>query len=466
VSGWQGVEQIAIQAEDEYMGRELCDSLPPKRRSPVVNVIATYGTNVAGAVVGLVNVLIVSRALGPEGRGSVAFVLTMAMFVSQLSNLGVQSAVANFGGTNRRLLPALAGSSVALSLLLGGLAMGVVAGLVELFPAVGGHVDAGTRWIALGCVPILILAYYLFMLAQAEYRFGVMNVVLLLGPVGSAATNGILAATGHLSVRGAVLAWAGGQTLGLLVLVWYVHRRLAGFGRADWRLARGMVGFGVKTHAGQIGMVGNYRLDQWLLGSISGARALGLYSVAVAWAEVLFFLPNALATVQRPDLVRANRSEASRQASVGFRAGALLTLVSVVVLLGAAPFLCVTVFGSDFHGSIRDLRILALGAFGIAAIKQLGTALTSQNKPLLETAGILVAFAVTAVTDVLLIPSHADLGASIASTVSYSAGGLAMAAIFVRALGGRLSDLLPRGTEVRWFWTAVRARTRRAPATT
>jgi O-antigen/teichoic acid export membrane protein len=211
-------------------------------------------------------------------------------------------------------------------------------------------------------------------------------------------------------------------------------------------------------------MVGNYRLDQWLLGSISGARALGLYSVAVAWAEVLFFLPTALATVQRPDLVRANRTEASRQAAIGFRAAALLTLVSVVVLIGAAPFLCETIFGSDFHGSIRDLRILALGAFGIVAIKQLGVALTSQRKPLLETAGILVAFAVTAVADVVLIPSHADLGASIASTISYSAGGLAMAAIFIRALGGRLSDLLPRGSEVRWFVGRLRAR--RATAAT
>jgi O-antigen/teichoic acid export membrane protein len=72
------------------MGRDLGESLPVRRRSPVVNVIATYGTSVAGAVVGLVNVLIVSRALGPEGRGGVAFVLTMAMLVSQLSNLGVR----------------------------------------------------------------------------------------------------------------------------------------------------------------------------------------------------------------------------------------------------------------------------------------------------------------------------------------------------------------------------------------
>src|SRR5438105_8195829 len=106
------------------MGRDLRGSTAVRRRSPVVNVIATYGTNVAGAVLGLVNVLIVSRSLGPEGRGSVAFVLTMAMLISQLSNLGVQSAVMNFGGADRRLLPALAGSSVALSLVLGGLALG------------------------------------------------------------------------------------------------------------------------------------------------------------------------------------------------------------------------------------------------------------------------------------------------------------------------------------------------------
>jgi O-antigen/teichoic acid export membrane protein len=446
------------------MGREPGTSVP-RRRSPIVNVIGTYGQQVAGAALGLVNVLIVSRSLGPTGRGEVAFVLTMAMLVSQLSNLGVQTSVMNFGGRDRKLLPSLAGTSVALSLLLGGAAMGVVTLLIHFFPAVGGGVDPGTRWIALGCVPILILAYYLYMLAMVEYRFGITNTVVLLGPIVNALTNGILFATGHLSVRTAVIAWAAGQTIGLVVIVWYVHVGLGSFARADRRLAKRMVGFGLKTHAGQIGMVGNYRLDQWILGSISGARALGLYSVAVAWSEVLFFLPNAVANVQRPDLVRADGKEASRQASIGFRAGTLLTLVSAVFLIAAAPFLCETIFGSDFHGSIRDLRILALGAFGIAAIKQLGTALTSQNKPMLETAGILVAFAVTAVTDVVLIPTHADLGASIASMISYTAGGLVMAALFVRALGARPTDLLPRRSDVSWFLTAARARFGR-PATT
>jgi O-antigen/teichoic acid export membrane protein len=446
------------------MGRKPRASVS-RRRSPVLNVIGTYGQQVAGAALGLVNVLIVSRALGPDGRGQVAFVLTMAMLVSQLSNLGVQTAVMNFGGRDRKLLPSLAGTSVALSLVLGAAAVGVVTLLIHVFPAIGGGVDPTTRWIALACVPVLILAYYLTMLALVEYRFAVTNTVILLGPIGNAATNGILLASGHLSVRNAVIAWAAGQTLGLVLIVWYVHASLGSFARPDRRLAKRLVGFGLKTHAGSIGMVGNYRLDQWILGAVSGARALGLYSVAVAWSEVLFFLPNAVANVQRPDLVRADEEEASRQASIGFRAGAVLTLVSALFLIAAAPFLCVTIFGSDFHGSIRDLRILALGAFGIAAIKQLGAALTSQNKPLLETAGILIAFAVTAVSNVLLIPSHADLGASIASTLSYTVGGLAMAVLFVRALGARPTDLLPRRSDVSWFFAAARARFGR-PATT
>jgi O-antigen/teichoic acid export membrane protein len=435
------------------------------RRSTISNAVATYGTNLAAAGLGLVNVLVVSRVLGPEGRGAVAFLTAMAWLVSQLASFGVQSANMNFGGARPRLLPSLAANSVVLALLFGGLAIGVLTLLTELVPATGGHVDADTRWIVVASLPIVILGYYLWTLAQSDYRFGLTNTVWLLGPIVNVTVNGALAAAGALSVRSAVATWVGGQTLATAVLVWFVARRLKGFGRPDGQLGRHMVTFGIKTHAGQIGMIGNYRLDQWLLGSLSSERALGLYSVAVAWAEVLFFLPNALAMAQRPDLVRATREQAKRQASIGFRAGVVTTVLLAAVMVVAAPFLCVTIFGDAFRGSIRDLRILALGSIGIVAIKQLGVALTSQRKPMLETAGIGAAFVVTVVLDVVLIPSHADVGASIASTLSYFAGGAAMGLIFVRALGAKMSDLLPRSSDARWVWDRVRARVRRSAVT-
>ena len=79
----------------------------------------------------------------------------------------------------------------------------------------------------------------------------------------------------------------------------------------------------------------------------------------------------------------------------------------------------------------------ALGALGITTLKLLGTALTAQGRPLLETAGVAVAFVTVFALDFLLIPAHGGLGASIASAASYILGGVAVAVIFARALGAR-----------------------------
>src|SRR5947209_6348439 len=144
------------------MGIDPGLAAPDRRRSPIANAVATYGANVAAAALGLVNVLIVSRVLGTAGRGDVAFVLAMTMLVSQLAAFGVQTANANFGGSQPGLLSRLAGNSVLLAALFGAAAIAVVSLLIELAPAVGGQVDAGTRWIALASAPLLILGNYLW----------------------------------------------------------------------------------------------------------------------------------------------------------------------------------------------------------------------------------------------------------------------------------------------------------------
>ena len=426
----------------------------------VSSAVSTWVTQLAVAVLSLANVLVVARELGASGRGEVAFLTTVAYLSSQLALLGVEQANVNFAAADPGLRRALATNSVVLAVLLGAVAVAVVSVLVAVFPDAGGPTSAALRWLVLGAIPMLILQVYLLLLVRADYAFGLANLAYLLGPVVNVTVNGLLAALGVLSVGTAVSTWIGGQTLAAVVLAWYVARRSAGFGRPDARLARRTLRFGVKAHAGRAMLLGNYRLDQWILGAIAGARELGLYSVAVAWAEALFYLPTALAAVQRPYLVRSGSSSAARDASLVFRAAMLATVPLVVVLLVAAPFLCVTVFGSEFRGSIEQLRILAVGAFGIVALKLLGNALTARGRPLLETAAVGVAFLVTVALDVALIPGHGGVGASIASTIAYSAGGVAVVAIFTRALGCRLRDLVPSRRET----TALVASALRRPA--
>jgi len=435
-------------------------SAPPPRESRpsfVSAVAATYLTNAFVAGLSLANVLITARALGPEGRGGLAFMTTMAMLTATLASLGVEEANGNLAGTQPGLRRALATNSVVIALVVGCSAAGLLLGLIEAFPSVGGDSTPALRWIAMAAIPILVLQVYLQFLVRADYGFRATNLAALVGPVLSVLANGILVALDVITVETALATWVVAQGLGTLVLVWYVDRRLAGFGRPDFRLAGRAAGFGIKAHLGRVMKTGNYRLDQWILGAMAGSRELGLYSVAVAWSEALFYLPEALGMVLRPDVVRASHADAGSRVAVVFRAAILLSIPFVIVLIVAAPILCVTVFGDDFRGSVDDLRVLAPGAFGIVALKLLGNALTARGRPLLANVGVAVAFGVTVGLDVALIPALGGLGAATASTVAYTVGGLAGVAVFTHTMRVRLVALVPRRQDLVRLAVSLRA---------
>ena len=416
----------------------------PSRPSLASAVLATFGTQLVVAVLSLVNVIIIGRALGATGRGDVAFLTTIAMLTSNLSLFGLQESNANLAGAEPNSRRALATNSLLLAALFGAAGAGAVAGLAALFPGITGEVSPSLRWIALVAIPILIFQYYLEYLVRADYAVRLANAAWLLAPITNVTVNGLLAGLGVLSVGTAVGTWVIGQSLATALLVWTVSRRLAGFGRPDLALARRSLGFGVKAHPGRVLTLGNYRLDQWLLGALGGSRELGLYSVAVAWAEALYYLPTALTRVQRPDLVRLSRQEAARQAEAACRAALLITIPLALGLIVLAPFLCVTIIGSDFGGSVDDLRVLAFGAFGIVLLKLLGNALTARGLPVRASAGVAVAFAATIALDLVLIPRYGGLGAAAASAAAYLLGGAVMTVIFARALGGSMTSLVPR----------------------
>lgn len=430
---------------------------PPPSRPPFArSALATFATNIAVAGLSFASVLITARALGAEGRGAVAFLTTVAFITSEFASFGVQQSNANFAARRPDLTPALATTSLAIALVGGGLAAAVVAALMLGFSSLDGGAPVGLIALVLASLPMLILQVYLQQLVMAQYAFRVANIAWLLTPGTSVAVSGALALADQLTVGGAVAAWVGGQSLTTIVLAHAVARRLGGFGRLKAGLVSEMLGFGLKAHLGRVMLVGNYRLDQWILGIIAGPRELGLYSVAVAWSEALFFLPTALAQVQRPDLVRDSPERAQERAAVAFRVGMLATIVMAGAMIVFAPFLCVSIFGESFRGSIAMLRVLSIAAIGIAALKLLGNALTAQGKPLLETGAVAVAFVSIVILDLLLIPEHGGLGAAWASVVAYSAGGAAAVVIFVRRLGGSPLDLVPRPAEVAFIWRRAR----------
>jgi O-antigen/teichoic acid export membrane protein len=422
---------------------------PPATNRPRLRVSAgtTFGRKLAVAALSLANVLVIARVLGPTGRGDVVFATTLATIAAQFATMSVQEANINFAGRDPALRPKLASTSLVIALVAAVLSIAALAALITLVPGLGGETTASVRWLAYAAIPALILATYLERLLDSDYRFAFENLASLLTPVAILSANGALALADALTVRSAVGAWVGGIVLGTLARVVYVSRRLGGYGRPDAALAFRMLRFGVRAHGARVMGWGNYRVDQLFVGTMAGSRELGLYSYAVSWAETLYYLPQTLVSVQRPDLVRATRREAGRLAAAIFRAAILVSAAAAVALVVLAPVLCNVLAGDDFAGSVDDLRVLVVGTCGILALQLLGSALTAQQRPELETAATGVALVATIVLDLLLIPPFGGLGAAAASAGAYTAGGVAAVLLASRTLGVRGRELIPRDAD-------------------
>jgi O-antigen/teichoic acid export membrane protein len=431
------------------MGQEVdIPSSAPPRKAGGRAAASTYASYLGISLFGLANVLLVSRILGPSGRGEVTFLMTVAGISGYLFNLSVQEANANLSGLKAHLRPSLGTNSILLSLGLGIVAAGVATLALAYAPFLAEDVPASHLAIALASIPSVTLQTYLVYLARGSYKFTIANLAMLVAPVVSVLANAALALAGALTVTTALASWSIGLALSAAVLV-VDHALRVGYGRADRALGREALTFGAKSHVGGVLATGSYRMDQWILGAVSGPRELGLYSVAVAWFEGLFLLPMAIGAVARPDLVLAPAAEAGRRAALLFRVTVIATAVLAAVLVVAAPLLCTGLFGEAFSGSVEPLRLLAVGALGIVGAKVIGVALIAQRRPLLESASMGIGFVVAIVLYIVLIPPFAAVGAAVASAIAYTVAGTAAAAFLVKALHVSPRELIPRPADVR-----------------
>ena len=431
---------------------------PSENRRPATLVgaaAATFATNAGTVTFSLLNVLILARALGPTGRGEVAFVIAVWVLTAGIATLGFEEANGNLGGRHPERRASLATNSVLAAMVLGVLGALIVGLLVTLVPRTRGEVDLGLLLFALAALPSGLLGQNLKYLLQSDYRFGVTNLAWFASPAVTAVSNGVLALSGALTVERVVLIFVVTNVLATLILVVSVGRHF-GYGRPDAALARESLSFGLKTHLSKFMELGAYRGDQWLLGALVGPYELGLYSIAVSLAEALFYVSGVIVLVQRPHLVRALSEQAAEFAARIFRRAVVLSTAVGAALFIAAPTLCVLLFGKAFRGSGDDLRFLALGALGVLALDLFSGVVIAQRRPLMASAGTAVALLVTVILNIILVPELGGGGTALAKSAAFTAGGATMVVIFLRIFHADRRALVPRLDDVAWYWRKLR----------
>ncbi|HEV3478935.1 MAG TPA: oligosaccharide flippase family protein [Gaiellaceae bacterium] len=416
-----------------------------------------FWSKVAGNAGFFVAVLILARALGPAGRGTIAFITVTVLVAAKLAGLGIGEATSVLVARRPDVRGALLSNAVVFMVggaaLAAAIACGALAAVGEARPA-----GIGTAELAVIAVATLISA-----LGDAGY-------VVLLGSDRLRAIAAVTAtaswlyplflivvwSTAGLTVLRAALAWTAAESVRALAFLTQAKRGVS-LSVPHGRLLAEAVSFGTRAWAGSLARFLNFRTDQLLMGFLASEAALGVYAVAVNASEVLLYLPAAMATALLPAAARSEGALRTEQALRAFRSAAIVTVVAALAGAALGPPLLPLVFGDAFDDSVTPFLWLLPGAIGFAATAVFSYALVAASSPGSSSVGPVVSLVVGVTLDLVLIPRYGAAGAAAAASAAFLAGGCAALLIFRRQTPfAWRSLLLPRRSDLTVFRALAR----------
>jgi len=397
--------------------------------------------SLGGQLVRLATALLLIALLDPAARGVQSLLVLLPTLAANLAMLGVASAtpvLLHRGYSEQRLLPNLLGLGLAMSLALLLLAAPVLPALAAYLS--GEYVVLPSEvLLGLLLLPPQLLADYLRALLAARRD---LRAVAISHGVQSAVQLGLalLLVLGlGLAAIGAV--WA--TVLAAFAGLGWTLRAVVPFGSLVPRLQRSvlrpLLGLGLRGHVGNVVQTFNYRLDLLLVQGFLGQASVGLYFTAVALAELVWYLPNAVASALLPEVAAArDRALVGRVARVTLPATVLGALGLLVVAWPAFALL-----RPAYLPAVAPMAVLLVGVVALSLHKVLASDLSGRGLPQYPSFSSTVALGITLAADFVLIPRLGILGAALASTLAYTAQTALLTAIWVRR-GGGWRELLPR----------------------
>lgn len=339
----------------------MADPSPPQSLTRAT--LVTYATRIATVALGLAITIVVTRALGPDGRGEVALAGALATTLVQLGLLGLHAANTYRVSRNPDELPPLVGNTLAVSLVGGGIIAAAVAGAAGVWPSLvavhGGLLALVMTWVPLG-IASLLLSHLLLGLHDVRGY----NTAELITRIASFALAGGVVLLGSATPFTIFVGWLVALVLGVGYCMLRLKRHLGAPLCVSGALLRESLAYG--SRAWVVCLCGYLvtRLDLLIVGHALGPHETGLYSIAVSLGDQLLLLPTSLAAVIFP------RLSAEPDAATRFRAALRATAVTALLLgtltaacVAVSPWLIETLFGAAFANAAVAWRWLAPGVF-------------------------------------------------------------------------------------------------------
>ena len=426
------------------------------RTSIARNSVVSFLLKMALYAVAFAGSILISRALGPEGRGIYYLPVVAAATITSMAKLGIEQANVYLFGTGRIAPGRMSGQNGLVALVMGALSVLVLFGAPAVLPSLFSDTPLVLLALAGLAIPFSLHSQFtaglMTMLGQVTWQFwaaliaGIVQVAVIVGLyLAGVITPQAVLATSLLSIA---LTW-------FLVVARF---RVAGNSWLRWDpgLLATTMRQSLPLHLGMILYFLHLRLDTFLVKSISGTSALGVYSVSVMLAETMYLAMDSLAVALIPRQVGNSAEEA---AAYSLRAGRVIVIIGGGVALLWVLFgwpIIRYLFGIEFLPAYAPLVILLPGLLALGIQRVCAPPILRQGKPGRMAAIYGAALAVNLGLNLWLIPQWGIAGAAVASSVSYTAGAGIFLAWTARIAGDRMANgVLPTRRDAELLWRSA-----------
>ncbi len=398
--------------------------------------------------------ILVARILGAEAKGQLALLQQVPAIAALLLGFGFDAAHAYHVGRKGRVPAAALSDSLMLAAAASVVGVPLAAlAMRGLIPALAG-VPAATVLLASAALPLLLLTALLGGVLTGQGRLPGQALAQSAATVVSVALVGAWALLGELTLARVVIATL--VALGVGVAGGIAATGVRTLCAPSLVRLREELPYARRSYVQSVTGYLELRQDVLLLGVLASAAGVGVYTVGVAIAELLFYAPQVLAAALT---ARALQEEAASGAALTARVTRLLTafmLLAAGVLAVAARPLVALVFGAEFAPAATVIVVLIPGIVVWGVASQPGAYLATHGRlfPRMSTATLLVNLGL----NLALIPALGPVGAALATAVSYSLVSAYVIRTFAVTTNTRLRDLLVvRAEDVRYALAAARA---------
>lgn len=412
-----------------------------------------FGINIILLPLGIATSVLIARSVGPTGKGTFDLIIATAALLTMVLGLSLPPGITFVVAQGKVSPNVLATQLVFVSILQALLAL-VIVSLLQLTGYSHIFLPDWGLWIVAGLVIYVwveMINKFWGSILTGQQQIATVNNAELVGRMGQFLTLFIIAGGLYLSEKRLSVTLLFLVSLSATILISVLLLSSLGF---KFELSRDLSGlkaaiaFALPCYGANTAQFLNYKLDVFVVGFFAGATSVGRYTLAVSLGQLLWLMSNSVASVLLPKVAAATDVEHSvkhttRVTRLSLWATAICAVALALFASQAIPML----YGEAFRPSISALFWLLPGIVVFSVANVLAAYIAGIGKPRLNFWVSGISLIITITLDVALIPKLNIVGASIASTVSYSVSALMLIIFFIRETGASLRQVLIPNSE-------------------